>query len=218
MRGSVMQAELARVVVGSPGRPPGVQGGELALEKGERPIDREVGDVGEIGVWNAKHIQEKQRRRLVEAAAAEQVIGGDHSDSRRIQRSTAPVRRIGPDQVRSTRLNRLEDIRPVLHYLWAHLREILSELVRCLTRAVDLCQSCECLVIADLHLRIEQIKRLAQITFLQETAPESAYVGGFKGEPALEFSAERQVETNGIRGFDLVVHAIGFEDRKSTRL
>src|SRR5260370_30548287 len=141
MRGSVMQAELARVVVGSPGRPPGVQGGERALEKGERPIDREVGDGGEIGVWNAKHIQEKQRRRLVEAATAEQIIGGDHSYSRRIQRSAAPVRRIGPDQVRATGLNRLEGIRPVLHYLWAPLREVLSELVRFLTSAVDFCQS-----------------------------------------------------------------------------
>src|SRR5258708_18267069 len=130
MRGSVMQAELARVVVGSPGRPPGVQGGELALEKGERPIDREVGDVGEIGVRNAKHIQEKQRRRLVEAATAEQIIGGDHSYSRRIQRSAAAVRRIGSDQVRSARLDRLEGIRAVLHYLRAHLIEILSELSR----------------------------------------------------------------------------------------
>src|SRR5260370_15986394 len=130
MRGSVMQAELARVVVGSPGRPPGVQGGELALEKGERPIDREVGDVGEIGVWNAKHIQEKQRRRLVEAATAEQIIGGDHSYSRRIQRSAAAVRRSGSDQVRSARLARLEDILPVLDYLFAYFRVLLVRLLR----------------------------------------------------------------------------------------
>src|SRR5260370_16710041 len=134
MRGSVMQAELARVVVGSPGRPPGVQGGELALEKGERPIDREVGDVGEIGVWNAKHVQEKQRRRLVEAATAEQIIGGDHSYSRRIQRSAAPVRRIGPDQVRSTAPNPLEDIPPLPHYLCSTFKYIFPQPVRLLPR------------------------------------------------------------------------------------
>src|SRR5579863_1001626 len=146
MRGSVMQAELAGIVVGSPYRAPRIERGELALEERERPVFTKISYVIQVGVGNPEYIQEEKGRRLIETAAAEQIIGGDHSYCRRIQTPAAAVRRIGANQVCSARLHGLEYICPILCDLWAYLRNILSKLVRRLACAINLCEGGNCLV------------------------------------------------------------------------